>query len=237
MRPGVAHYSFKDQKGAAKVDERIRQQYHPCLRSQECMSKEASSMKVEFRRTGARRYAITIYREGLPPIEMNPAPGYDPIMPHDLLHLVVESELGLSLGVFGQVASGGNAGTFHPVATAGSSSREAARLRRRASRRGENLLREGRDQAAQSERATYICWHEWLARSDDPERRKIAAQMASQAKSIRDLQPPAESRSLTEDLIARVCARLDDLSAQWANLDIGQSFTVAWQDRNGGKRN
>jgi hypothetical protein len=194
-------------------------------------------MKVQFRRTGARRYAITIYREGLPPVEMNPAPGYDPIMPHDLLHLIVESELGLSLGVFGQVASGGNAGTFHPVATEGALRREAARLRRRASRRGEKLLREGRNQAAQSERATYICWYEWLARSDDPERRKLAAQMAMQAKSIRDLQPPAESRALTEDLLARVCSRLDDLSAQWASLDIGESFTVVWLDRNSSKRN
>ena len=194
-------------------------------------------MKVQFRRTGARRYAITIYREGLPPVEMNPAPGYDPLMPHDLLHLVVESELGLNLGVFGQVASGGHAGTFHPVATDGASPRDAARLRRRVSRRGDKLLREGRHQAALSERATYICWYEWLARSDDPERRKLAAQMTQQAKSIRDLQPPAESRALTGDLLARICSRLDDLSAQWANLDIGESFTVAWPDRNCGKRN
>ncbi|MBO0862428.1 MAG: hypothetical protein J2P21_28805 [Chloracidobacterium sp.] len=118
-------------------------------------------MKVQFRRTGARRYAITIYREGLALVEMNPAPGYDTIMPHDLLHFVVESELGLNLGVFSQVASGGHAGTFHTVATESVSAREAARLRRRASRRGEKLLREGRHQAAQSERATYICWYEW----------------------------------------------------------------------------
>jgi hypothetical protein len=76
-----------------------------------------------------------------------------------------------------------------------------------------------------------------LARSDDPERRKLAAQMAPQAKSIRGLQPQAESRALTGDLLARICGRLDDVSAQWANLDIGQSFTLPWQDRNGGKRN
>jgi hypothetical protein len=198
--------------------------------------KKAPSMKVQFRRTGARRYAITIYREDQPPVEMNPAPGYDPIMPHDLMHLVVESELGLDLGVFGQVAEGGTAGTFHPVRSQGESPRDAARRRRRASRRGEKLLRAGRHQAAQSERATYICLYEWLARSDDPERRKLAAQMAPQAKSIRDLQPPAESRALTEDVLARVCARLDDLSARWAKLDIGQSFTVEWTDWNCSKR-
>jgi hypothetical protein len=73
-------------------------------------------MEVQFRRTAERRYAITIYRKDLPPVEMNPAPGCDPIMPHDLLHLVVESELGLSRGIFGQVASGDTPGHF--IATA-----------------------------------------------------------------------------------------------------------------------
>lgn len=38
-------------------------------------------------------------------VEMNRAPGYDPLMPHDLLHLIVESELGLTRGIFGQLAS------------------------------------------------------------------------------------------------------------------------------------
>jgi hypothetical protein len=61
--------------------------------------------------------------------------------------------------------------------------------------------------------------------------------MAPQAKSIRGLQPAAEDRTLTEDLLARVCSRLDDLSAQWASLDIGESFTVVWLDRNSSKRN
>jgi hypothetical protein len=163
---------------------------------------------------------------------MNPAPGYDPIMPHDLLHLVVESELGLSRGIFGQVAAGGDAGTFHHVSSEGEDRREAARRRRRASKRGEKLLREGRQEAAQSERATYICLYEWLARSADPERRKLAVQMAPEAKRIRNLQPPAESRAMTENFLVRVCARLDDLSACWASLNIGQSFTVEWPDRN-----
>lgn len=194
--------------------------------------KEGPTMEVQFRRTGERRYAVTIYRKDLPPVEMNPAPGYDPLMPHDLLHLVVESELGLSRGIFGQVAEGGHAGTFHSVPSQDESRREAARRRRRASKRGEKLLREGRQQAAQSERATYICLYEWLARSGDPERRKLAVQMAPQAKRSRGPQPSVENRALTEDLLVRVCARLDDLSARWQSLNIGQSFTIEWPDRN-----
>lgn len=162
---------------------------------------------------------------------MNPAPGYDPLMPHDLLHLVVESELGLTRGVFGQVAAGGHAGTFHPVASVDKNPREAARHRRRASKRGDKLLCEGREEAAQSERATYICLYEWLARSADSERRKLASQMALEAKHIRDLQPLVESRAMTEDFLVRVCTRLDELSARWTSLDIGQSFSVKWPDR------
>jgi len=189
-------------------------------------------MEVQFRRTGERRYAITIHRKDPPPVEMNPAPGYDPIMPHDLLHFVVESGLGLSRGVFGQIAEGGHAGTFHQVPSPNGNRREEARRRRRASKRGEKLLRAGRHEAAQSERATYICLYEWLARSADPERRKLAVQMAPQAKQIRELQPQAESRALTDALLVRICARLDDLSARWASLNIGESFTVKWPDRN-----
>jgi hypothetical protein len=69
-------------------------------------------VKVEFRRTAARRYAVSVHRDGPAPIVMAPAPGYDPLMPHDLLHLIVEGELGLARGIFGQLAAGGHAGRF-----------------------------------------------------------------------------------------------------------------------------
>ena len=68
-------------------------------------------MDVEFRRTGERRYAVTIIVPGRPMLEMNPAPGYDTRMPHDLIHFVVERELGIRHGIFGQLAAGGTAGT------------------------------------------------------------------------------------------------------------------------------
>ena len=70
-------------------------------------------MTLVFRRTGQRRYAVEVQRPGLPDLEMNPAPGYDPLMPHDMMHLVVEAQLGLTRGIFGQLAAGGTAGTFH----------------------------------------------------------------------------------------------------------------------------
>ena len=44
---------------------------------------------------------------------MDSAPGFDPRTPHDLQHFIVEQELGIKLGIFGQLAAGGTAGTFH----------------------------------------------------------------------------------------------------------------------------
>ena len=82
-------------------------------------------MNVIFSRTGARRYGVLVQRLGFPTVEMNPGPGYDSELPHDLIHFVVENVLGLSRGVFGQLAAGGDAGTFRlPVASSASRAME-----------------------------------------------------------------------------------------------------------------
>ena len=183
-------------------------------------------MEVEFRRTGERRYAVTIFRQGYPTIEMNPAPGYDPIMPHDLLHLVVEKEIGLRHGIFGQIAVGGNAGTFHPVPSPGENKRDAARLRRREVRRGDKLLRKGQDDSELSERAASICFNEWLSRSNDPGQKKLAAQSHYHSKPAAD-----DLEILTAEVLKRICASLDDASQRWASLEIGESFSITWPDQ------
>jgi hypothetical protein len=162
---------------------------------------------------------------------MDPAPGFDPLIPHDLMHLVVESELGLRRGIFGQIANGGTAGTFH-VQTPDKKTRDASRLRRRTAKRGEKLLLAGREDCARSERATSVCWHEWLARSHDPKRRTQATKTMSEAKHLRQLSPKSGNDGLNEEIIDRVCARLDDLSARWSHLSIGQSLTIEWPKEN-----
>jgi hypothetical protein len=187
---------------------------------------QESFMQVEFRRTGKRRYAITIFREGYPTVEMDPAPGYDPVLPHDLLHFVVEKEIGLRRGIFGQIAAGGNAGTFHTVPAANKNQRESARLRRKVARRGGKLLREGRGESALSERAADICLNEWRSRSTDPNRRKLAVQSLSHNHRSAD-----EGEILTGEVLNRVCATLDQVSERWAALEIGESFAIPWPDR------
>ena len=173
-------------------------------------------MIVVFRRTGPRRYAVEAKRESFPDLEMNPAPGYDPFMPHDLMHLVVEAQLGLSRGVFGQLAAGGDAGTFRPTFKTSETSRQIARVRKRVKARGTKLLKEGQDDSAQSERATFICWNEWLARS--------------KASAKRDVNPGSKRRALDERKLNEICEHLDELSSRWSSLKVGQSMAVSWPD-------
>ena len=194
------------------------------------MRKSSPSMVVVFRRTGERRYAVEVKRPPFSDLEMNPAPGYDSLIPHDLMHLVVEAELGLTEAIYGQLAAGGDAGTFRPADNANGSSREIARLRRRLKRRGAKLLEHGRDDCAQSERATYIGWQEWLSRSKSANRTATAAAMAQQAKEVRHVAGDAELGTLTPKKLARICKHLDELSSYWSKLKAGQSMTVRWPD-------
>ena len=184
-------------------------------------------MMLIFQRTGQRRYAIQARRPGLPELVMDPAPGYDPLMPHDLLHLVVEAQLGLDGGVFGQLAAGGDAGTFHPIADSAAPPRAGARSRRGVARRGKKLMRAGRGDSAKSERAAYIYGYEWLARPTSPDRRKTAPAMSEVASHIRGTATSDELRALDERL-AQVCRQLDKLSSRWSQLAIGESMSVRW---------
>lgn len=189
-------------------------------------------MEVHFVRTGERRYGVTVIRKDQRVVERNSCPGYDPLIPHDLMHLVVESELGLSRGIFGQLEKGGTAGTFQRLAS-GNTPRETTRLRRRTKKIGDKLLRQGRDECLLSEHASYICMYEWLARSKDPERRKRANHMALYVKSFRGNLPRNEANALNEDVITRVCARLADLSVRWSALLVGESVKVEWPENIG----
>src|SRR5499426_3384536 len=124
-------------------------------------------MSVTFVRTGERRYAVRVAVEGMPDMEMNPAPGYDPVMPHDLQHFIVERVLGIDGAIYGQLAAGGTVGTFHSVAKH-ADHRAASRARRKQDRKSSRLMSGHAEDCARSERATYVCWHDWLSHSEEP---------------------------------------------------------------------
>ncbi len=72
-------------------------------------------MDVTFARTAKRRYAVEVARTNAPDVVMHPAPGYDDHVPHDLVHFFVETHWGLRDGVYGMLAVGGDAHTFHDL--------------------------------------------------------------------------------------------------------------------------
>jgi len=109
-------------------------------------------MDVTFRRTGERRYSVTARPERWPPVTMDPAPGFDPRLPHDLVHYAVEREHGIELGVFGQLAAGGNLRTFRRL-----DARPDRKLRR-----GERLAREHLDELGRSERLAAEAQRAWV---------------------------------------------------------------------------
>lgn len=111
-------------------------------------------MNVTFTRTGERRYRISVEGPGVISSWMEPAPGYDERLPHDMAHFVVENELGLTGGVFGQLAAGGTANTFHPVETEG---------KRKLVRRGKEIAAANRADALLSEKIVAITCGRWNA--------------------------------------------------------------------------
>jgi hypothetical protein len=171
-------------------------------------------MEVTFRRTGERGYAVIVSPPGREPQTMNPAPGFDPHIPHDLVHYVVEAELRLDGGVFGRAARG--AGTFLSTAST-ATPRERARQRRRQGRREQAAQREGTYalQMKSSERLAYLCdiaWRRRHGQKPDPSR----------------WHAPEPLSDADNAYIERVVARLEQLADAWNQLPVSGELVFEW---------
>ncbi|MEZ5343991.1 MAG: hypothetical protein R2681_00415 [Pyrinomonadaceae bacterium] len=184
-------------------------------------------MKVEFHKTGEKRYAVSVIQEGKPELRMDPAPGFDPLMPHDLLHFVVEKELGLRRGIFGQIALGGTAGTFSHLTSGKTDKKYAARQRRKSAKRDKNLQTQA-DDYDRSERATVVCLYDWLAHSQNVKLRNRALEMKINAESTLALMPKKEKDALNKQKLAEIRDEMDKLSFDWSILAVGRSISLEW---------
>ncbi|HEY0466847.1 MAG TPA: hypothetical protein VGC79_21725 [Polyangiaceae bacterium] len=173
-------------------------------------------MRVVFRRTGERRYAVVVEVPGEAAQTMSPAPGFDQHIPHDLVHYVVEAELGLEAGVFGRAARGG--GTFY-VAEMRTNSRDQARRRRKQARREQALRRESvnEEQLNTSERLAALCDVAWRRRH-------------GQRPDPALWSPPSVSpvSALDAARVERVVSRLDQLAPLWNRLPVGGQLALTW---------
>jgi hypothetical protein len=102
-------------------------------------------MQVTFTWTGERSYSIAAHRPSGDVLHMPRAPGYDPWLPHDVVHLMVERHFEIARGVYGQLAAGGDAGTFFTI---------PHRRRDPVRRLSRRLGALGREDTARSERLT-----------------------------------------------------------------------------------
>jgi hypothetical protein len=109
-------------------------------------------MKVTFTRIRERGYGVSVEGPKIPSSEKTPAPGYDDKLPHDAAHFIVENELGIMGGVFGQLAAGGTANTFFPP-----HSKASKKLKER----GKRIAKENKKDALFSEHAVYAAQSRW----------------------------------------------------------------------------
>jgi hypothetical protein len=164
-------------------------------------------MKVSFMKTGARRYGVLVQRERAAEVVMHPAPGYDDYLPHDLLHFVAEAEWELDGAVFGQLAAGGDAGTFYP--TDQSLIPRAMRDRKRRKRRA------GKPKGRRSEALAHILEQAWNARHG---REPLPSNWKEQLEAAR----------VSSKRLEVVVDQLDDLAERWHSLRVGEQLALAW---------
>ena len=173
-------------------------------------------MQVTFTRTESRKYSVLVEREYGPRVCVDPAPGYDAHLPHDLVHFVVEVQCALRDGIYGQLAAGGNAGLFRPV-DEHHTKQWARKYRRKNELSGQDIPR--------SEQLASVGLVEWYARTGRAEPRAEHQQWIDSAEVS-----PAELDALV--------ARLDQVSARWQELGVGESMTLdwPWPERRTGRR-
>lgn len=166
------------------------------------MPPSVEGMKVTFTKMDSKRYSVAITRTHGPALVPRQAPGYDAHLPHDLAHFLVEEQFGIRLGVFGQLAAGGE-GVFQP-----DSGDRSGRSRRTAHR----IAELGRADMTRSERLVAMCQPLWEARAGRVPGRPAIIDMT--------LATPFD--------VDRVIHRFDDVSAQWVALAAGESITLDW---------
>jgi len=183
-------------------------------------------MKVHFIRSGERRYSVRVERADAPTLVMDPAPGFDRDLPHDLVHFVVEGVLGLKAGVFGQIAAGGDAGGFRVDAAEGvRDAKDHRRTVRKQAAKGQRLVKAQGREGELSELAAFLFDVEWRRRM----RPDSAAQQAALGEAGRVRRSlSSDERARFDAAAPRVFEVFDALSAAWRALRVGEALVLEW---------
>ncbi|MGY0021135.1 hypothetical protein ACVHNB_19400 [Streptomyces sp. YJ-C3] len=162
-------------------------------------------MQVVFTKGPGTSYRIAVQRDAGPALAPRNGPGGHDYLPHDLVHLLVEAEAGIELGVFGQLAAGDN-GMFWPADPA----ERTKALRRRKMKRTTSSARERADMI-RSEELAGITLPVWEVR------RGHAADL-----------PAYVTAQHIPPVVDRIVARFDEYAGRWHALPVGGTLNVTW---------
>lgn len=136
-------------------------------------------MHVIFRKVDYKRYLIGLRRDDAhdvgPDVPPRIGPGGGPV-PHDLVHFAIEEVLGIQLGIFGQLAAGGDCdGFFFPA--------PEDRKKLADARRNKRISQAGHADAVRSELIAALVDHDGVVRPrpdllSETERQRVAARIA-----------------------------------------------------------
>ncbi|SUE16810.1 Uncharacterised protein [Rhodococcus gordoniae] len=163
-------------------------------------------MRVVFTKGPGIGYEIAVHRETGPELAPRNGPGGHPYLPHDLVHLLVEREAGIELGVYGQLAAGDN-GLFWPADDA-----ERTRAGRRRRSKKHAMPPRAEADMIRSEELARIAVPVWEAR------RRLADGLPAHV-SEKDVVP----------VVDRIVDTFDDYADRWHALPVGGSLTVTWE--------
>ena len=169
----------------------------------------AFEMEVVFAKLDSRRYSIEVKRQHGPDLGPQQAPGFDPFLPHEAAHLLVELEARLSDGIFGQLASGGTS-IFWPR-----------------DRHDQKQYRRQKRKAVTPAEKRAVAVSERLASGCDVHWRRSRGYM----QEIPVWWSPELLDGFDSGLIERINARFDQFKSEWSSLAEGQSITVAWPEK------
>jgi hypothetical protein len=168
---------------------------------------------VTFTRLTGPRYGVDVIRESGPPARLRVVKVDAEWLPGEIAHFLVEREFGLKLGIFGQLAAGGDAGRFW-AAPADRDSRLAHRAHR--------LQVTGRGDLRRSVALTAWCTAAW------------EIETGRRAPGPRDLErsdgpwPLLDVAAVPRDQVARAVDCLAAAAVAWNVLCPGQRVSYEW---------
>jgi hypothetical protein len=142
------------------------------------------------------------------------SPGARDRLPHDLIHYVVERELGLDDGVWGRVASGVVYKNFRVLQP------PKAKQQRRQKPRKRKTKRKG---VLEAEVLVWILHDIW-----DGTAEREWGTIRAFLDSIWSPRTRSRADELEPSTIARICAALDRMEAKWKRVPVGGELRVDW---------